>query len=76
MLKEKIDAFVDVELETKKHLNSAFFQILEDNREKKQAGTALMVIRKYILRSKDQDEVAEWISGLEQMTETNGFNWN
>lgn len=76
MLKEKIDAFVDVELETKKRLNSGFFQSLEDNKEKKQAGTALMVIIKYILRSTDQDEVAEWISGLEQMTETNGFNWN
>lgn len=77
MLKEKIDAFVDVELEeTKKRLNSGFFQRSEDNKEKKQAGTALMVIIKSILRSTDQDEVAEWISGLEQMNETNGFNWN
>lgn len=68
---------MDVELEeTKKRLNSGFFQRLEDNKEKKQAGTALMVIIKSILRSTDQDEVAEWISGLEQMNETNGFNWN
>lgn len=79
MLKEKIGAFVDDELEAiKNRLHSGFpqsSQIPEDDEEKAQANEALMVIIKYILRSTDQDKMAEWISGLEQMNEIEHLIW-
>lgn len=76
MVKQKIDAFVDVELEEiRKRLDSGFPQSSEDEEEKKQAGKALMVIITYLLRSSDQDELAVWITGLERMNETDGFSW-
>lgn len=79
MLKEKIGAFVDDELEViKNRLHSGFPQsseIPEVDEEKKQANEALMVIIKYILRSTDQDKMTEWISGLEQMNEIGHLIW-
>lgn len=80
MLKEKIDAFVDGQLEViQNRLRSGFPQsseIPEEDEEKRQANEALMVIIKYILRGTDQDTMAEWISGLEQTNETGPLNWS
>lgn len=64
---------MDGELEVMKNrLHSGFPQsseIPEDDEQKKQAKEALMVIIKYTLRGTDQDKMAEWISGSEQMNE-------
>lgn len=71
---------MDRELEViKNRLQSGFPQgseVPEDDEEKKQATEALMVIVKYILRSTDQDKMADWISGLEQINQTDHLHWS
>lgn len=71
MLKEKIGAFVAGQLDAiRERLLSDVpkgSQIPEADEETAQAQEALVVIIKHILRSTDQDKMAEWFSGWNQM---------
>lgn len=71
MLKEKIGAFVDGELEAiRERLLSddpKCSEIPEGDEEATQAKEALAVIIKHVLRSTDQDKMAQWLSGWNQM---------